>query len=147
LLVALIYLPFISHLHDFQAPTTKVTGGAHGGAFVVIAVLTVVGAPFFEEVFFRGLLLRGLLGVFGVTGDGSRSLRSVRVVMPVLLDGLLFGLAHAEFEQLAGLAVFGCILAVVAYKTKRLGMNIVSHATFNLVAILAIASSRSGFIH
>jgi membrane protease YdiL (CAAX protease family) len=147
LLVALIYLPFISHLHDFQAPTTKVTGGAHGGSFVVIAVLTVVGAPFFEEVFFRGLLFRGLLGVFGVVGDGTRSLRTVRVLAPVLLDGLLFGLAHAELEQLAGLAVFGCILALVAFKTKRLGMNIVSHATFNLVAILAIASSRSGLIH
>lgn len=147
LLVTLIYLPFISHLHDFQAPTTKITGGAHGGAFAVIAVLTVVGAPFFEEVFFRGLLLRGLLAVFGVTGQSARSLRAVRVMAPVLLDGLLFGLAHAELEQLAGLAVFGCILAVVAFKTNRLGMNIVSHATFNLVAIVAIASSGSALIH
>ncbi len=66
---------------------------------------------------------------------------------PVLLDGLLFGLAHAELEQLAGLAVFGCILAFVAFKTNRLGMNIVSHATFNLVAIVAIASSGSALIH
>ncbi len=108
---------------------------------------TVVGAPFFEELFFRGLLLKGLLGVFGITGDGARSLKAVGVVAAVVVDGLLFGLAHAEFEQLAGLAVFGCILAVVACKTRRLGMNMVSHATFNLVAILAIVSSRSGVIH
>jgi membrane protease YdiL (CAAX protease family) len=71
----------------------------------------------------------------------------VVLVLAVVLDGLLFGLAHAELEQLAGLAVFGCILAVVAFKTKRLGMNMVSHASFNLVAVLAIASSRSGLIH
>ncbi|MGH9046040.1 MAG: CPBP family glutamic-type intramembrane protease, partial [Acidimicrobiales bacterium] len=66
---------------------------------------------------------------------------------PIALDGILFGAAHAELEQLAGLAVFGCILAFVAFKTERLGMNMVSHATFNLVAIIAIAAGRSGVIH
>jgi membrane protease YdiL (CAAX protease family) len=69
------------------------------------------------------------------------------VGLALVLDGLLFGLAHAELEQLAGLAVFGCILAFVAFKTQRLGMNMVSHATFNLVAVLAIVHDRAGFIH
>jgi membrane protease YdiL (CAAX protease family) len=149
LLVTLIYLPFITHLRNFNAPSTKLTGGAHGTSFVVISLLTVLGAPFFEELFFRGLLFRGLLGLFGATGSQARTGRArvVVLVLAVVLDGLLFGLAHAELEQLAGLAVFGCILAVVAFKTKRLGMNMVSHASFNLVAVLAIASSRSGLIH
>jgi membrane protease YdiL (CAAX protease family) len=148
LLVALIYLPFVSHLHNFEAPTTKLTGGAHGPSFVFIAVLTVLGAPFFEELFFRGLLFRGLLGLFGVSGDrGPGSAKALSIGAAIVLDGLLFGAAHAELEQFAGLAVFGCILAFVAYKTQRLGMNMVSHATFNLVAIIAIASSRSGAIH
>src|SRR5580658_3262427 len=57
IVVALMYAPFIHHIHNFNAPTTKLTGGAHGGGFVVIAILTVFGAPFVEEVFFRGLLL------------------------------------------------------------------------------------------
>ena len=39
------------------APPSKLTGASHGSGFVVIAVFTVVGAPFFEELFFRGLLL------------------------------------------------------------------------------------------
>lgn len=149
LLLTLIYLPFTSHLHNFNAPTTKLTGGAHGPSFLLISVLTVVGAPFFEELFFRGLLLRGLLGVFGATGSRARSGTGQVVVvgLALVLDGLLFGLAHAELEQLAGLAVFGCILAFVAFKTQRLGMNMVSHATFNLVAVLAIVHDRAGFIH
>jgi membrane protease YdiL (CAAX protease family) len=148
-LVTLLYLPFISHLSNFNAPTTKLTGGAHGASFLVISVLTVVGAPFFEELFFRGLLLRGLLGLFGATGSraSTGAVRVVLIGLAVVLDGLLFGLAHGELEQLAGLAVFGCILAVVALKTQRLGMNMVSHATFNLVAVLAIVSNRSGVIH
>ena len=148
-LVTLLYLPFISHLSNFNAPTTKLTGGAHGASFLVISVLTVVGAPFFEELFFRGLLFRGLLGLFGATGSraSTGAVRVVLIGLAVVLDGLLFGLAHGELEQLAGLAVFGCILAVVALKTQRLGMNMVSHATFNLVAVLAIVSNRSGVIH
>ena len=63
------------------------------------------------------------------------------------LDGLLFGLAHGEFEQLAGLALFGCILAIVSYRTGRLGMNMVAHATFNAVAIIAVLHTRGGVIH
>lgn len=148
-LVTLIYLPFISHLSNFNAPTTKLTGAAHGPSFLVISVLTVVGAPFFEELFFRGLLFRGLLGLFGATGSraGTGAARVVLIGLAVVLDGLLFGLAHGELEQLAGLAVFGCILAVVALKTQRLGMNMVSHVTFNLIAVLAIVYNRSGVIH
>ncbi|MGH9045025.1 MAG: lysostaphin resistance A-like protein [Acidimicrobiales bacterium] len=146
-LVTVLYLPFISHLHNFDAPTTKLTGGAHGGAFAVIAILTVVGAPFFEELFFRGLLLRGFLAVTGAWQHRSRRLLLPTVLIPVVLDGIIFGLAHFELEQLAGLALFGCILAVVALKTGRLGMNMVAHGTFNLVAVLAILSSRSVILH
>jgi uncharacterized protein len=145
LLVTLLYLPFVSHLKNFTAPTTKLTGGAHGGAFVMIALLTVLGAPFFEELFFRGLLFQGLLAMFG--GRAKAASSWVVLASAVLLDGLLFGLAHAEFEQLAGLALFGCILAFVVYKTKRLGMSMVAHASFNLVAVLAIASNRSVIFH
>ena len=145
LLVTALYLPFVSHLKNFEAPTTKLTGGAHGGGFVVIALLTVLGAPFFEELFFRGLLFRGLLGLLGVTGRAGA--RLVVVGTAVVADGLLFGLAHAEFEQLAGLALFGCILAVVAFKTQRLGMCMVAHSTFNLVAVIAIASNRVVLVH
>jgi hypothetical protein len=148
LLVTLIYFPFISHLRNFNAPTTKLTGGAHGSGFLLIAVLTVVGAPFFEELFFRGLVLRGLLGLFGASSpDRTGRAKVVVAGLAVVVDGLLFGLAHAELEQLAGLAVFGCILAYVAMKTGRLGMNMVAHATFNLVAVLAIVHDRGGFIH
>jgi membrane protease YdiL (CAAX protease family) len=53
------------------------------------------------------------------------------------VTGVLFGLAHAESLQLLGLAVFGIILSVVSYRTGRLGMNMVAHATFNLVAVAA----------
>jgi membrane protease YdiL (CAAX protease family) len=139
LLVAILYAPFIKHLHNFSAPTKKLTGGAHGGGFLLIAVATVLVAPFMEELFFRGLLFRGLLRLFSPS-DGKSKAGVIAVVISVVIDGALFGLAHGELQQFAGLAVFGVILAYVSYRTARLGMNMVSHASFNLVAVLSILS-------
>ncbi len=145
-LVAVLYAPFIDHLHNFSAPTNKLTGGAHGFGFVVIGVFTVVGAPFMEELFFRGLLLRGLLRFFAPLRDHPGRSRAAAVVAAVVVDGLLFGLAHGELQQFAGLAVFGAILAFVSLRTGRQGMNIVSHAAFNLVAVVSIELGR-GVVH
>ncbi len=142
LLITALYSPFIHDLKHFNAPTQRLTGGAHGGGLVVIGIFTVIGAPFFEELFFRGLVLRGLLRFLAPVRLGRSTARTVAVVASVVLDGLLFALAHAEWEQLAGLALFGVVLAVVSYRTGRQGMNMVAHASFNLVAILAVASSN-----
>ena len=57
--------------------------------------------------------------------------------LAIVVTGVLFGLAHAESLQLLGLAVFGIILSFVSYRTGRLGMNMVAHATFNLMAVAA----------
>ena len=135
ILVALIYVPISHHVHDFtqrfNAPSQRLTGGSHGLGFVIIAICTVVGAPFFEELFFRGVLLRALARLFGTIG------RWVGPALAIVISGLLFGLAHAESLQLLGLALFGIILSGVSYRTGRLGMNMVAHATFNLMAVAA----------
>jgi membrane protease YdiL (CAAX protease family) len=69
--------------------------------------------------------------------------RTAGVVLAVIADGILFGLAHGEFVQLAGLALFGIALAAISYRTGRLGMNMVAHASFNAVAIASIL----GWLH
>ncbi len=99
---------------------------------LVIFVCTVVGAPFFEELFFRGLLLRSLARLFGNLGGW------VGPALAMIITGVLFGLAHAESLQLLGLALFGIALSFVSYRTGRLGMNMVAHASFNLVALVAV---------
>ncbi len=135
-LVALIYVPIASHVHDFNqrfsAPSNRLVGGSHGAGYVVIAIFTVVGAPFFEELFFRGVLLRSLARLFG------NFLGWVGPALAMIVTGVLFGLAHAESLQLLGLAVFGVILSFVSYRTGRLGMNMVAHASFNLMALAAV---------
>ena len=146
IVVALMYAPFQHEIHDFNGPSQKLTGASHGGGFVVIALATVILAPFMEELFFRGLLLKALVRLLTPLRAAGGA-RAAAVVAAVIIDGLLFGLAHGEWIQLAGLAVFGMALAAVSYRTGRLGMNMVAHATFNLVAIIAIASNGNALIH
>ncbi len=144
-LIAVMYAPFQHDIHNFNGPSQRLTGASHGAGFVVIAIATVLFAPAVEELFFRGLLLKALVRLFTPMRVAGGA-RAAGVVLAVIADGLLFGAAHGEWVQFAGLAAFGIVLAAVSYRTGRLGMNMVAHATFNLVAIIAIATG-SGVIH
>jgi membrane protease YdiL (CAAX protease family) len=144
IVIALLYAPFQHDIRDFNGPSQKLTGGAHGAGFLVVALATVILAPFMEELFFRGLLFKSLARLFTPRGAGATRGRGLGIVVAVVVDGLLFGLAHGEWVQLAGLALFGVALAAVSYRTGRLGMNMVAHASFNLVAIVAILGQRGG---
>jgi len=144
LLLRLLYLPLehvVPHLNDkLSQPAKHITGGFPGADLAVIAVLTVVIVPVVEELFFRGLLLRALVRIFGRAGG------AVGPSLAVVTSGILFGLAHFELLQLLGLSAFGVVLSVMAYKFRRLGPSIFAHATFNLLAILSVAFP-TGLLH
>ncbi len=137
LLLPLLYLPlrpFIPHLNQRLAgPSHHLTGGFPGADLVIIGALTVLVVPVVEELLFRGLLLRALLRLLGRAG------RILGPALACLCTGILFGLAHFQALQLLGLATFGVVLSYLAYRQRRLGPSILAHATFNLVAIVAVA--------
>lgn len=126
-LVPLLYLPFEQfnhHLaHELGQPTTRDTGAVHtlGGA-VVLFLFLAVGAPLVEELFFRGLLLRSIA-------------RTVSAPVAIVVSGLLFGLAHFEPIQFAGLALVGIVFGCLAWYFKRLAPSISAHMAFNAVAV------------
>jgi len=138
LLLPLVYLPLehvIPHLGTrLQAPAKHLTGGFPGADLAVIAVLTVVVVPVVEELFFRGLVLRALLRVCARAGP------VLGVTLAVVADGVIFGLAHFELLQLLGLATFGVVLSLMAYRFRRLGPGIFAHGVFNLLAVLSVAT-------
>jgi membrane protease YdiL (CAAX protease family) len=143
LLVIVLYAPFQHDIHNFNAPSQKLTGASHGSGFLITALCLVIFAPMAEEIFFRGLLFKALVRLFTPLSTTANGPRVAGVVVAVVVDGLLFGLAHGEWVQLAGLAIFGAILATTSYRTGRLGMNMVAHSSFNLVAVLAILAQRA----
>lgn len=130
LLVPALYLPF-QHFdrslnQQLSQPVHQDTGDVHtAAAATVILVFLAVGAPLVEELFFRGLLLRSLLG---------------RVPAPaaIFITAVLFALAHFEAVQFAGLAVFGLVVGYLAWRTGRLGPSIGAHMAFNAAAVLSV---------
>lgn len=133
-LIPLLYLPFeqIDHhlSHQLSQPVQHDTAAAHTvGTVAVLLLFLAVGAPLVEELFFRGLLLRALLG---------RTPPAVAIVG----SALLFGLAHFQAAQFAGLAAFGVVLAVLAWRAGRLTIGIGAHAAFNAVAVLSVVHLR-----
>jgi membrane protease YdiL (CAAX protease family) len=136
LAVDLLYAPF--HFKSLDKPVHHLFNAAHGPSFVLIALMTTLLAPFFEEWLFRGVIFRAIAE--GATGVSTRS----AVVLGVVISAVLFGLAHGEVVQFAGLALFGVVLAVLIHRTKRLVPSFVTHASFNAVALIALISQRAG---
>lgn len=96
-----------------------------------LVISAVIAAPLVEEMVFRGVVLRGL-----------RSRLSV--VVAVLLQGVLFGAAHADPVRGVGniglvmvLSAVGVAFGVAAVLLRRIGPSIVAHAIFN-GAVLAL---------
>jgi membrane protease YdiL (CAAX protease family) len=136
LAVDVLYAPF--HLKSLDKPVHHLFNASHGVSFVLIAIMTTLLAPFFEEWLFRGVIYRSIAE--GATGVSPRT----AVTLGVLVSACLFGLAHGEPVQFAGLALFGVVLAVLVQRTKRLVPSFVTHASFNAVALVALIAQRSG---
>ena len=104
---------------------------------VAIVIAAVVAAPLVEELVFRGLVLRGLLS-------------KLPVVVAIVLQGVLFGVAHVDPVRglgNIGLAVIlsgvGISLGTATYLLRRIGPTVVAHAIFNgVVMILLLTGIR-----
>ena len=134
-LVDLLYLPF--HLRHLNRPIHHLFGSVVGASFVLLIVMTMFLAPVMEEWLFRGVLFRAL-------SEGGRSGSRASLVFAVLFSAALFALAHGEPLQFAGLFLLGIVLATLVWRTKRLVPSILTHISFNGVAIAALISQRSG---
>ena len=132
--VAILYRPF--DLRHLNAPVVKLFGAAHGAGFVLLVVLTTFGAPVVEEWFFRGVVFRGLVEL------GATHSPRLAVTLGVVVSALIFAAVHGEVRQFAGLAGLGVVLAVVAWRTKRLLPSVLTHVSFNAVAMASVIAHR-----
>lgn len=131
----LLYLPLLQLLgrttDDLSAPARNLTDKADGTAgWIVLALIVVVGAPVFEEIFYRGLLLSALRK------------RGLHDAVACLLSGAVFAAMHFQGLQFAGLFVLGTILSVLVVRTDRLGPAILTHAGFNATTVVTLYLMR-----
>jgi len=132
--VAIAYWPW--HLRHLNAPVDKLFGATHGAGFVLLVVLTTFGAPVVEEWFFRGVVFRALVAL-----GPTRSPR-LALTIGVVASALIFASVHGEARQFAGLAGLGAVLALVAWRTKRLLPSVLTHVAFNAVAMVSVIAHR-----
>jgi membrane protease YdiL (CAAX protease family) len=106
---------------------------SNGLHYAVVAAVVAVGAPFFEELFFRGFLRTALSSRFGPHGA-------------IFAQAALFGAAHAgEVKGYANVSIvlamftLGVVLGYTAKLTGRLGAGMVAHCLFNLAAVISLA--------
>jgi membrane protease YdiL (CAAX protease family) len=100
-------------------------------AALVVGLIVVVGAPFVEELFFRGLV-QGVL------------VRRVGAASGLVVQAVAFGAVHYQIGMAVAdvaitvsvISVAGYTLGVLRWHSQRLGPGMVAHAAFNLVAVV-----------
>jgi membrane protease YdiL (CAAX protease family) len=123
---ALIYVPiyWITDLSssDVDKPARELADKAHGAGVLLLIVVVVIAAPIVEEIFYRGLLLRGLE-------------RRVGSTWAVVGSAAIFAATHFEALQFPALFLFGLVAGWLAVRFDRLGPSIVAHLAFNATAV------------
>ena len=125
IVVWLIYAPF-QQFFDFdvsEAARQITDRAASPGDISLVMLGVVVGAPIFEELFFRGLTLRAFERKWGAA-------------VGVLASSVVFAAVHFQLLQFPALVAFGIIAALLVRRYKRLGPAIWAHVGFNLVAVI-----------
>lgn len=101
---------------------------------------TVIFAPIFEEILFRGLLFDGLLN----TTRKLKANNKLSISLATAISSIFFGLAHVSSFDINALVIFvatglfGLYLAHLRLKTGSLTMSILAHMVFNSVTVILL---------
>lgn len=81
----------------------------------------IILVPLFEEIFFRKKII-------------SLLLRKMTPVYAIIASSILFTIFHFNFENAARILVWGIILGIFYYRTKRIEITIILHSINNLTS-------------
>jgi membrane protease YdiL (CAAX protease family) len=121
----------LTHLHDTEAAVALLQHMTTPLQKLLFAAIAVVLAPMVEELGFRVFLFNAFT-------------RYVDVWPAAVLSGLLFGLVHAlgSASQILTvgipLALGGVVLAYVYASNRCYWSNVITHATFNAISVVAV---------
>jgi membrane protease YdiL (CAAX protease family) len=128
LVLPVLYRLFVSErtLDRLDDPARQLADSAGSNfAKVLFVVTTVLVAPFAEELFYRGLIMRALE-------------RRTGIWAALAITTAVFALLHFQGLQLLGLVVAGGVFGLLAVVTGRLGPAIAAHMAFNGLAVFQL---------
>lgn len=107
----------------------ELTDRAQGFGLFMLTLVVVIGAPFAEELFFRGLTLRAFARRVGAVGG-------------IIGSALVFAATHLDLISFPALAVFGIVMGVLVHRSGRLGPAWWAHVGFNATTIAILIAQR-----
>ena len=125
-IITLVIMYFVFRNVDITKRLNTVSPALQGdmaAAFYMFLMLTVM-APVFEEFVYRGVLMDALKPY----GNG----------FAIFVTGILFGIAHANFQQIFYTAVIGICLGYIANVTDSIFSTTILHAMVNGVSGIMI---------
>ncbi|HEX7135139.1 MAG TPA: type II CAAX endopeptidase family protein [Iamia sp.] len=148
-LVPLVSWPWAALLgtssDELEEPACRLAEKADGSSLgiVLLFLITVIGAPIVEELFFRGFVQRAAVAAFTRNlplddNEAARLARRVGVASGLVLTAALFGLTHFQVLQAPALIAFGLVLGILAHRSGRLGSSIIAHMAFNATTVVTL---------
>ena len=99
---------------------------ANGPWIIVLVFIVVIGAPFVEELVYRGFV--------------HGTLRStMNDAVALIVAAVWFTAVHLTPVEYPGLFAFALVLGFAFHFTKRLGMPIVAHMAFNATGLILVS--------
>jgi len=113
---------------DFLEPSEQVPDDFydHKVALAILGIAVVIGAPFTEELFFRGFLYGGVRTY-------------VSFILAALLTGFMFSLLHFNVGLVIPFTLIGAILALSYQRSGNLITPIGAHFFFNFISFMVLA--------
>jgi len=123
-----IVLVIIPHeLPDMQVLMKAMTEDVNAFELGGLIFCTTVLAPIGEEIFFRAFLFGALEARFGALAG-------------MVISAAIFGILHESIWNFLPLFVGGCGFTILYIKYRDISMNIVAHATWNIISVLLTLS-------
>ena len=87
--------------------------------FIFFAIIAIILAPFWEELFFRGIVFQKIASAKGIKAG-------------IIISSLLFAIFHVRYDIIP-LSVLGLVAAILYIKTKQIITPILLHFFYNLI--------------
>ena len=128
LMVAFFY-DFFLKLIDYQPKAQNVEKLFSGDFSLTAAYLMLVySAPVWEEIVFRGILQESFQKVLSPA-------------VSIIICGLIFGLVHADMDQLVPLVMLGWVFGWMYYRSKSVFPSILAHSLVNTLGAFTLLSN------
>ena len=121
LLIGIIYFTSPNILNKLLSQSPVSEASSYSGLFISM-LITIIGAPIMEELFFRAIIFK-------------RISRKFNIYIGMVISSLVFGFLHIELA-IIGAFIFGIVCCVLYIKYKNILIPITVHFFNNLIASL-----------